>query len=105
MKSIIDSLTIEQKEEILKFGMDLGRISHFLGNPVDVLTGNSFWSEELKKDYCAKGGIVDQTESVAHEVINRINSNYRDVPTAEKYKQNVQEWLVRLEEAAKPYRS
>ncbi len=105
MKSIIDSLTIQQKEEILNFSVELRQTNSMFVMPLDILRSSSIWPESLKENYCVQGGPIDVIREYAQETLSKISANYSGVPIAEEYKKRIQEKLVELEEAAKPYRS
>jgi|WetSurMetagenome_2_1015567.scaffolds.fasta_scaffold71352_3 hypothetical protein len=96
---------IAEIEKILKFGIVLGGVDSLFAPVINVLMESSPWPVSLKREYCAKGGLVDKTKERAANIINEINNNYFEVPTVEKYKDYIFERIETMEKLARPYRN
>jgi hypothetical protein len=95
---------ITEKEKILQFGIALGSVDTLFGSLISTLMESSPWPIALRREYCAKGGEVDKAKKRAEKMLAEIDKNYYGVPTAERYKEIINERLAKLEELSRPYR-
>jgi hypothetical protein len=98
----IDSLA--EKEEKLQFGIKLADIINRFDKVIPILSPETDWPIALRREYCELFGVVDQTKEIAKQILLKIEDNYSEVPTAEKYKTIINEKLAKLEELASHYR-
>ncbi|MEK6827451.1 MAG: hypothetical protein AABX99_03135 [Nanoarchaeota archaeon] len=94
---------IIEKEEKLKFGIELAKTESFLAHIISILSPSSPWSKSLRTSYCSKGDTVDEAIERVKNINAVIEKNYADVPTALIYRDSFAKKLAEIEELSKPY--
>jgi hypothetical protein len=99
----MDLDTIAKDDNLLRFGIELGGVNGIFAPVINVLMESSPWPITLRREYCKKGGFVEQAQKRAKDMLTKIENDYSELPTAEKYKAIINERLAQLTELASRY--